>query len=127
MWQVHAGGYTVAAVTEGGSIYAWGRKPPGASSRCPAFADLQGFPNYVEVDGDKDIKDFGLGDSHAIALTTEGIVYVVGDNSSGQLGIQDVTCTVWTRVDFALPAGQLVVSVAAGPRSSFILTKSQVL
>ena len=125
--QICAGGYTLAALTVGGSIYVWGRQNPGTPNRGPAFADLQAFPNYIEVDGDKDVKDFGLGDSHAIALTADGSVYVVGDNGNGQLGIQDVTCTVWTKLDFAPPQGHEVVGVAAGPRSSFILTKSQAL
>lgn len=125
MVKLSAGGYTVAALTKGGCIYAWGRQAPGTSNRCPALPDLQGFPNYIEVGDDKDIRDLGLGDSHAIVLTTDDDVFVVGDNSNGQLGIHGAACQTWTKLEFETPPGHGIVGVAAGPRCSFILTKSR--
>ena len=125
MVKLSAGGYTVAALTKGGSIYAWGRQAPGTSNGCPAISDLQGFPNYIEVCDEKDVRDFGFGDSHAIVLTTDDDVFVVGDNSSGQLGIlHGAACQTWTKLEFERPPGHSIVGVAAGPRCSFIVTKS---
>ncbi|POR32954.1 E3 ISG15--protein ligase Herc6 [Tolypocladium paradoxum] len=123
---VSAGGYALAALTESGGIYLWGMSPSGAQRRQQPFSTLCGVPNYVEVDDDgNDVQDVALGDSHAIALTTDGSVFVIGDNSSGQIGLGKTTreqVRSWTKVSFDAPDGHEVVAVAAGPRSSFILT-----
>lgn len=123
--KVAAGGYTLAALTEGGGLYLWGMQSPGSQSRHQAFADLSGIPNYVEVDGEKDVQDIALGESHAIALTTDGCVYVVGDNTNGQLGLGNGSKSPvesWLKVSFNRPSGWDIVGVEAGPRSSFIVT-----
>ncbi|PNY19938.1 E3 ISG15-protein ligase Herc6 [Tolypocladium capitatum] len=124
---VSAGGYALAALTESGGIYLWGMSPSGAQRGQQPFSTLCGVPNYVEVDdGDRDVQDVALGDSHAIALTTDGSVFVIGDNSSGQIGLgktaREQAHPSWTKVSFDAPDGHEVVAVAAGPRSSFILT-----
>ncbi|KAH7149887.1 regulator of chromosome condensation 1/beta-lactamase-inhibitor protein II [Dactylonectria estremocensis] len=123
--KVVAGGYNVAALTEGGSLYLWGAESTGSRSRHQAFSDISAMPNYVEVDGEKDVEDVALGESHAIALTTDGRIYIIGDNANGQLGLgRDFTAIAesWTKVDFKVPVGWKVIGVEAGPRSSFILT-----
>lgn len=123
--RIAAGGYNAAALTESGALYIWGTLPTKSQGLHHVFPDISRIPNYVEVDGDKDVKDIALGESHAIALTTDGCVYVVGANINGQLGLGlDISDTVdnWTRVDFPLPEGWEIATVAAGPRSSFIMT-----
>jgi alpha-tubulin suppressor-like RCC1 family protein len=81
-------------------------------------------PNYTEVDGGKDVVDVALGEAHAIALTTDGLVYVCGENRNGQLGLgREVgRAESWTIVPFLVADGYKIVGVAAGPRASFILT-----
>lgn len=77
------------------------------------------------MDGDKDVRDVAVGDSHAVALTTDGAVYVIGDNGNGQLGLGEgfgQRIDTWKRVDLEKLGGAAVVGVAAGPRASFILT-----
>lgn len=121
---VAAGGYTVAALSESGALYIWGMVPPGDASKQQAIAELNHIPNYIEVDGDKDVKDVAVGESHAIALTTDGHVYAIGHNDDGQLGLgKDTQSSLdsWTKVDLHLPPRHRAVSVAAGPRTSFIL------
>lgn len=123
--KVAAGGYTLAALTEGGGLYIWGMQSPGSQSRHPAFSDLSGIPNYIEVDGEKDVRDIALGESHAIALTTDGCVYVVGDNTNGQLGLGSYSegpVDSWLELPFNAPPGWDIIGVEAGPRSSFIVT-----
>ncbi|KAM5350474.1 hypothetical protein ACJ41O_006979 [Fusarium nematophilum] len=123
--KVAAGGYAVAALTEGGGLYLWGAQSTGSQGGHQAFGDLSGIPNYVEVDGDKDVQDVALGESHAIALTADGCLYVVGDNTNGQLGLdKDFKGPVesWLKIDFQVPQGWETVGVEAGPRSSFIVT-----
>lgn len=123
---VSASGYVLAALTESGSVYVWGRKAPGSHGQdTDIFDDLGAIPNYCEIGGGLDVQDFALGDSHAIALTTDGDVYVIGGNRNGQLGVgqcRDFLVREWTRINLSLPASCHIVGVAAGPRSSFIVT-----
>ncbi len=80
-------------------------------------------------DGDgegKDVADVAIGDAHMLVLTTDGAVYVTGDNGSGQLGLGRGgarSTRDWVRLDLGtvLAAGQTVLGVAAGPRSSFLI------
>ncbi|KAJ4267288.1 hypothetical protein NW762_003392 [Fusarium torreyae] len=123
--KVAAGGYTVAALTESGGVYLWGMESPGSYGRHSPFTDLDAIPNYVEVDGDKDVQDIAVGESHAIALATDGCVYVVGDIAHGQIGLgRDARDPVksWSKIDFRIPPGWEVVAVEAGLKSSFIVT-----
>ncbi|KAM0554778.1 hypothetical protein ACHAPJ_006850 [Fusarium lateritium] len=123
--KVAAGGYTVAALTESGGAYLWGMESPGSYGRHNAFTDLDAIPNYVEIDGDKDVQDIAVGESHAIALTTDGCVYVIGDNTNGQIGLGRDTrnpAKSWSQIDFKPSAGWEIVAVEAGPKSSFIVT-----
>ncbi|KAL6852659.1 hypothetical protein ACO1O0_007207 [Amphichorda felina] len=87
--KVAAGGYTVAALTESGSLYAWGVESPGTHRRQQAIPGLSGIPNYVEVDDDEDVQDMAVGESHAIALTAHGSIHVIGGNENGQLGYSE--------------------------------------
>ncbi|KAH6949902.1 regulator of chromosome condensation 1/beta-lactamase-inhibitor protein II [Fusarium avenaceum] len=123
--KIAAGGYTVAALTDSGGVYVWGMKPPGSQSRRNAFTELNSIPNYIEVDGEKDVQDIAIGDSHAIASTTDGCIYVVGDNTNGQIGFhkgEKDFIESWHKIDFIPHPGWEVVAVEAGPRSSFIVT-----
>ncbi|KAG5747520.1 hypothetical protein H9Q69_003123 [Fusarium xylarioides] len=124
--KIAAAGYTAAALTESGGLYLWGMAAPGSHSRHNVFQDISELPNYFGVDGDKDVQDIGLGESHAIALTTDGCIYIIGSNTNGQISLgkdaQDPVSS-WTKIDFTPPEGWVIVAVEAGPRSSFIVTK----
>ncbi|KFA50508.1 hypothetical protein S40293_03094 [Stachybotrys chartarum IBT 40293] len=122
---ISAGGLTAAAITESGSLYVWGMASSGTHRRQQAFDSLNGTPNYIEVDDGKDVEAVAVGDSHAVVLTTDGHVYTIGHNHNGQLALgrdRGESVRTWTDVGFEAPDGQKVIGVAAGPRSSFILT-----
>ncbi|KAF4121967.1 Alpha-tubulin suppressor [Geosmithia morbida] len=123
--RVAAGGYTSAALTVSGGLYAWGMPSPGTTHRRQqAIGGLSGVPNYVGVGDDCDVQDVALGESHAIALTAEGDVYVIGGNENGQLGLGmpfTERASEWTKVNLQLEPGERPVRVAAGVRTSFIL------
>ncbi|KAM3517859.1 hypothetical protein NHJ13051_008642 [Beauveria bassiana] len=87
---ITACGYTAAALTKSGSVYIWGQHPQSRAKELPFFPGLSRFPNYTEIGGGKDIADIALGETHGIALTKQGDVYVIGNNESGQLGIPSV-------------------------------------
>ncbi|PHH63140.1 hypothetical protein CDD81_6291 [Ophiocordyceps australis] len=125
---VSAGGYTLAALTRSGALYLWGTCPTNVQAGQNFMPNLNNIPNYVQVDGDEDVRDVALGESHAIVLMMDGALHVIGDNGNGQLGLGDSTvkgCSSWTKVSLNLPQGHQVVAVAAGPRASFILTASK--
>ncbi|KAL2117136.1 hypothetical protein VTJ04DRAFT_9304 [Mycothermus thermophilus] len=101
-------GYVLAALTSGGDVYCWGdvTRNGGALSHCSCLNLSENFGAPVpiviqnnhahnqqqeaeaeeEEDG-KDIADIAVGDAHMLALTRDGEVYVLGDNSNGQLGM----------------------------------------
>jgi regulator of chromosome condensation len=111
-----AGGYLLLALTEGNDLYGWGGHPGR-----PAFIEeVSGDPTPLLIE-EKDIADCAVGESHAIVLTTEGEVYVIGDNTNGQLGMAVEKVVAWTKVPINLAPGSSVSSVACGPRNSFVL------
>ncbi|KAH6848306.1 regulator of chromosome condensation 1/beta-lactamase-inhibitor protein II [Chaetomium sp. MPI-CAGE-AT-0009] len=115
-----AGGYVLAALTAGNDLYCWGH-----AGRSQVLDDLSDTPSPVVID-DKDIADVAVGEAHMLVLTTDGEVYVVGNNTNGQLGLPGIASTrEWTRIDLAsvLGVGESVTGVAAGPRNSFLIVR----
>jgi regulator of chromosome condensation len=101
-------------------------RPPGSGPKQQTIPGLNDIPNYMEVDGDKDVEDIAVGEFHAIALTTDGCVYAIGRNENGQLGLgADVkgSSESWTKVSLDIAPQDRVISVASGPRSSFTLVQ----
>jgi alpha-tubulin suppressor-like RCC1 family protein len=119
--KITAGGYTLAALTEGGDLYCWGGRP----SQQPLFEGLSNMPIPVDV-ADGDVKDVALGERHIIVLTVDGHVLVRGSNKSGQLGLgQDGPPWVedWKRVEnVPQDTNWDIERVAAGSKTSFIIT-----
>lgn len=119
--KVAARGYTAAALTQSGDLYVWGTPTTGVDRQPQAFPDLEGIPNYSEVDGEKEVKDVAVGGTHALALTVDGCVYGIGGDDNGQLGGAG-RLDSWTELGFRPPEGHVITEVAAGHRSSFIIT-----
>ena len=71
----------VLALTDGHKIYSWGSNDRGQLARCQV-TDIYQTPDQIELD--YDFVDISCGEHHAMALTTEGRVYVWGDKSFGQ-------------------------------------------
>lgn len=125
--KIAAGGYVLAALTQGGDLYCWGGRP----GQTPLFEDLSNVPIPVDLGVDADIKDVALGERHIIVLTTDGRVMVRGCSKNGQLGLGDGVggadgwVEEWNSVEDIPNSGHgVVMGVAAGPRASFILCDS---
>ncbi|KAI0479235.1 regulator of chromosome condensation 1/beta-lactamase-inhibitor protein II [Xylariaceae sp. FL0804] len=118
--KIAAAGYLGLALTEGHDLYIWGGHP----GRQPIVPGVSINPMPVAVE-EADTLDCAVGESHIIILTTDGRVYVIGDNANGQLGVVGDKAVEWTRSLLPADTGQ-PIGVAAGPRSSFILTKHHV-
>ena len=128
----------LACLTTGNDLYIWGdprRLPP--PLRTIFFngddCDDQDGPVPVvitdtkgnEVDG---IVDVAMGTEHMIALTDQGEIYVIGDNSWGQLGlgVEIEYVPKWEKVPLCLDNGgsgkkKEIKAVAAGPWTSFLI------
>ncbi|KAH9908132.1 RCC1/BLIP-II [Xylariomycetidae sp. FL2044] len=116
--RIAAAGYIVLALTEGRDLYAWGGHP----GRRAILEELSSQPTPILVE-DHDIVDCGIGDAHIIVLTSNGEVFVIGDNTNGQLGLRTPSGSIWNRLPSGMWKGQSVVGVEAGPRNSFVLTQ----
>ena len=75
----------------------------------------------------KDIYDIAIGDAHLLALTTEGELFAIGDNTNGQLGLPEVkgSTDIWTKVhiDGVDPGQASIKGIVAGPKSSFVIVR----
>ncbi|KXX79981.1 E3 ubiquitin-protein ligase HERC2 [Madurella mycetomatis] len=127
-----AGGYFLAALTAGDDLYCWGH-----AGRSPILGDLfsnsdadvdTDRPNLVVIGQDNDVADIAVGDAHLVALTSDGEVYVIGDNGNGQLGLPGkASARSWTWISLETILGtnqSIVTGVAAGPKSSFLVVRN---
>ncbi|KAK8094549.1 regulator of chromosome condensation 1/beta-lactamase-inhibitor protein II [Apiospora hydei] len=113
-----AAGYLLMALTEGNDLYAWGGRPG-----LPGFLDdISASPSPVVIE-DHDVADCAIGQSHAVVLTMSGEVYTAGANGNGQLGITTETDSPWSRVPFSPGSDATILSVACGPRNSFMIVQ----
>lgn len=118
--KISAGGYVLAAVTTGNDLYIWGGHP----GRKTVPADISDEPTPVDIE-ENDIADVAVGESHIIVLTTNGDVFVIGENGNGQLGLPSKLEESWRRVPLDLKDGRRVVGVQAGTRTSFLLVHKE--
>ena len=95
--QVSAGGYQTASansfsigVASDGNAYAWGSNKYGQLAQKPADASMQKAPVRVPlpdgVDSSFTYTQIVAGDSHVLAIGSNGILYSWGRNDHGQLG-----------------------------------------
>ena len=73
------------AVTDKGEVYGWGSNTKGELGR-GNYADATGV-HKVEIPAKVVIEKIACGQSHTLALSNEGVLYVWGDNGHGQLGL----------------------------------------
>lgn len=114
--KIAAGGYVLAALTSGNDLYIWGGHP----GRKTVPENITDEPIPVDIE-ENDIADVAVGETHIIALTTNGDVFVIGENGNGQLGLSSKSVDSWSRVSLDLKDDRRVVGVQAGARNSFLL------
>ncbi|KAK5715855.1 hypothetical protein LTR17_016609 [Elasticomyces elasticus] len=129
--KIASGGWMSAAVSEDGALYLWGAAgAPGhdRSIRCLREAGA-GEVALVELlasshDEPLDVIGVAIGDAHVAVATTNGRLFVVGDNKDGQLGLDSPDDFVedWVEVR-KIPRVQRVV---CGPNSTYAFVHAQV-
>ncbi|TGO23885.1 hypothetical protein BPAE_0118g00120 [Botrytis paeoniae] len=133
--QIHklsSSGPLTAALTTGHDVYIWGRT--NTPSIIPELSDSSSFsssddydPIPLDIHG-ADILDFSIGENHMLVLTTDGELYVIGENGNGQLGLGEggkERCGEWRLVDLGFEKGSTkkCVGVRAGYKCSFALVE----
>ncbi|CAD6442525.1 3a800312-28ac-4f89-b76f-8c28b81778ec [Sclerotinia trifoliorum] len=142
--KLSSSGPLTAALTSGHDLYIWGRTntpsiipelsfPPPSSSLSQSSHSSSPSPsnNYDPIPLDihgADILDFSIGENHMLVLTTEGEVYVIGENGNGQLGLGEEEkgrCEEWRLVglDFGEGSRKRCVGVWAGYKCSFVFVE----
>lgn len=76
----------------------------------------------VDLEG-QDVMDVAVGTNHILALTTEGKLYVVGENGNGQLGVDSKELTDWKEVVLPFKDGQRIVGVHTGYKNSLVVVE----
>jgi alpha-tubulin suppressor-like RCC1 family protein len=84
-----AGGSHSLAVKSDGTVWAWGRNDEGQLGQGSTSATPQKTP--IQVPGLTNVIDVAGGLNFSLALTSSGVVYAWGINTTGQLGLGDTT------------------------------------
>ncbi|CAH1251602.1 RCC1 [Branchiostoma lanceolatum] len=107
---VCAGGMHTVALTVKGEVWSWGCNDEGALGRDTSEIGTETVPGKVEL-SDK-IAQLGAGDSHTIALTTDGRVWCWGTfrDNNGQFGLTSDGKAQPRPVEIPLPAPVLKIS-----------------
>jgi len=114
---VAAGSNHSLAIDSEGKVYAWGFNGTGqlgnnstTSSSIPVQVDTSG------VLAGKTITAIAAGNTHSLALDSEGKIYAWGSNASGQLGNNSTTnSNIPVQVDTSgVLAGKTITAIAAG-------------
>ena len=109
---IAAGGVHSLGITSLGALYAWGSGGGGQLGT----SSLTTVSSPVLVSGPTGAlwTSVAAGLSHSLGITTTGVLYAWGVNTSGQLGIGSLT-SVSTPVQVTMPQG--MSSVAQGPNA----------
>ena len=122
---IAAGDNHCLALTSDGFVYSWGYGPNGQLGNNTANYSLIPVPvNSSGILANKTVVAIAAGGSHSLALTSDGLVYAWGSNSSGQLGNSGTTDSlvpVAVNTTGAL-AGKTVTAISAGDEHSMALT-----
>lgn len=121
--KIAAGGWLGAGLSSDNALYIWGVNSPGKEGTMAIFRDTEpGEVVLVEVQDDGaepvDIIDVSIGNNHAAIVSSNGRLFVSGENGNGQLGILDPQLFQpdWTQVEISGAAQKVV----CGPHSTLV-------
>ncbi len=116
---VKAGEDFVVAIGNDGTVWAWGNNGNGQLG----LGEIDKVDQITRLNRNqiKDVVQIDAGNKHTIALDSLGAVYVWGDNSNGQLGLDSTTVTSQLTPKTIRPVTSRVISVSAGGNYSAIV------
>ena len=132
--KVAIGGWITATLSRDKDLYVFGGRP-GEEKRmkCLPLLNSGEEVNLVDLEGGVDVRDVGVGAGHVVALTEKGIVWGIGENRTGQLGmggdIEEEGKETAFQEDWVIMGGEevwgkdKVVGVEAGEWGTFVLVE----
>ncbi|KAL6424477.1 hypothetical protein ACFW04_009910 [Cataglyphis niger] len=118
------GSYFILALTEEGEVYSWSFKEKRNLNDGSHILRIKPTPTRVANLSEKCIVDIACGSRHCLALTSDGQVYAWGENSYGQIGIENTAI-----FDGSLPRqvkhdleGKMIIRIACGPTFNIVIT-----
>ena len=111
-----AGPYCTLVIDGEGKLWYAG----GNSSGQRGFQTLQSSP--CQITDLQDVVKIAAGDKHAVALHTGGYLSAWGDNSQGQVGVED---TLLAPRPVSVPTAQNVTNISADGTDNFAITGTQ--
>jgi alpha-tubulin suppressor-like RCC1 family protein len=124
--EVAAGNAFKLALGSDGSVYAWGNNVSGQLGNGTTVTSAT--PIKVKLPAGVTATAIAAGDSHSLAVGSDGLLYAWGANGSEQLG--DVALSLTNRstpVRVFLPAGVTATAIAAGMSHSLAIGSDGVL
>ncbi|KAL8753282.1 MAG: hypothetical protein Q9184_005470 [Pyrenodesmia sp. 2 TL-2023] len=136
--KIVAGSWMVAALSKENDLYVWGHALPQSPAK-KDHAGLSKLLNAVNENGERedvhlvdiadgaDIQDVAVGDEHIVVLTKDGLVWGLGSNEYGQLGLGEEvkgTAGEWALLR-AAGRGAKCVEVKAGPLTAFLVVMNE--
>ena len=123
-WSVASGGgFHSLAISTAGVLYGWGLNTSGQVG--VASLTSRSVPALVSGPAGASWSAVTAGGYHSLAITTTGVLYGWGDNSTGELGINSSSVTtVSSPVLVSGPAGASWSAIAAGASHSLGITSA---
>jgi len=99
--QVSSGGYHTAAIKTDGTLWTWGINSDGQLGINDAGVSTGRFTPVTTFAGGTNWKQVACGFKHMAAIKTDGTLWTWGQNSSGELGINNATGKITPVTTFA--------------------------
>lgn len=122
--QISSGLQHVLALTSSGNVLTWGGNKRGMLGNGQLTSSC--VPLLVKQLQHRPVISVTCGEFHSIALTISGNVYVWGENSQGQLGLNDTVPRLRPELVRGLRAAK-VIKVSAGKQHTMFVSKSGLL
>lgn len=126
--KIAVGGWVGAVVSHDSDLYVWGGQAGEAKKikALPCISDGEEV-KLVDIDGEVDVVDVGVGSGHIIALTADGKVWATGEGECGQLGTGSKAFEEdWVEVRGEWEGKGKVVEVGCGVWCSWLLVDTKV-
>jgi len=113
-----------AAITSKGELYTWGCGPLGIIDYNGISLEIADKPTKVNFFNNYFVKEVSIGNNHILVMAApkssinEMHIFAFGDNSKGQLGIENAPPNSWVEIEFFQTSKPY--KIAAGENCSFV-------
>jgi alpha-tubulin suppressor-like RCC1 family protein len=122
--QIVSGAQHVFALTKSGNVISWGGNRKGQLGDGQMTSST--IPLTLSMLRHRPVISLACGESHSMALTIGGSIFVWGENAQGQLGLGDTTPRLRAELIRSLRAAK-AVKISCGRQHSAVISKSGLL